>query len=225
MMENEESMREMVSKGVMGFLVGISLIAAGIGTGRQLHIIWNIWPSVDGVVVGGTVQEILQPPSAKGGLTAHVYTPKVDFRYWVGGRSYTTTAPSVYTSDNYERAAANLYSLYAPGTHHPIRFNPSDPRDIRFGTIELGPLAFSFLLLVAGVVLCTMGGNSLVLAYSRRLASTPIAERGVPATVLAFDDRARVASAAATLRCPSCGRVVEAGLDSCPNCLKSLRAA
>jgi hypothetical protein len=225
MMENQENIRQMASKGVMWLLVGLSLIAAGIGTGRQLHIVWNIWPSVDGVVVGGTVQEVLQAAFAKGGMPTHVYSPKVEFRYMVGGTPYTTTAPSVYTSDSYKKAAENLRSMYAPGTHHPIRYNPREPHDIRFGIIEFGPLVFSFLLLVGGVILGAGGVNSLVSAYSRRLVLAPVVGRGVPATILPFEDRSRVEPAAATLRCPACGRPVEAGQDTCPNCLKFLRAA
>ena len=164
-MDNKEGRRELVGKGVMGLLVGLSLMLAGIWAGRQLHIVWNIWPSTDGVVVRGAVQEVLEVPYAKGGMPIHRYTPKIEFRYTVSGRDYTTEAPSVYTADTYEKAAANLARMYAPGTHHPIRYNPRDPRDIRFGIIEFGSLAFSFLLLISGVVLSAVGLNSLVMGY------------------------------------------------------------
>ena len=215
----------LVSKGVMGLLVGLSLMVAGIWAGRQLHIVWNIWPSTDGVVVRGAVQEVLQVPYAKGGMPIHRYTPKIEFRYTVSGRDYTTEAPSVYTADTYEQAAANLARMYAPGTHHPIRYNPRDPRDIQFGIIEFGPLAFSFLLLIGGVVLSAVGVKSLVMGYSQRVELAPAKEQGIPATVLPFADRARQEPSAATLRCPACGRPVKATEDTCPNCLKSLRAA
>jgi hypothetical protein len=224
-MDNKESTREVVSKGAMGLLVGLSLMVAGIWAGRQLHIVWNPWPSTDGVVVRGTVQETLEAPYAKGAMLVHRYTPKIEFRYTVSGRDYTTEAPSVYTADTYEKAAANLVRMYAPGTHHPIRYNPRDPRDIRFGIIQFGPLAFSFLLLIGGVVLSGVGLNSLVMGYSQRLGHAPAKEQGIPATVLPFTDRARQETSAARLLCPSCGRPVKLTEDTCPNCLKSLRAA
>jgi hypothetical protein len=224
-MENKDSKGEMVSKGVMGLLVGLSLMVAGIWAGRQLHIVWNIWPSTDGVVVRGAVEQVLQVPYAKGGMPIYRYTPKIEFRYTVSGRTYTTEAPSVYTTDTYEKAAANLVRMYAPGTHHPIRYNPGDPRDIRFGIIEFGSLAFSFLLLISGVVLSAVGLKSLLTGYWQRVEFAPAKEQGVPATVLPFAGRARQEPSAATLRCPACGRPVKATEDSCPNCLKSLRAA
>jgi hypothetical protein len=224
-MDKKESKRDLVSKGVMGLLVGVSLMLAGIWAGRQLHIVWNILPSTDGVVVRGTVQDVVQVPFAKGGMPTHLYTPKIEFRYTVGGRDYTTEAPSVYTADTFAQAAANLTRLYAPGTHHPIRYNPRDPREIRFGTIEFGPLAFAFLLLIFGVVLFAVGANSLVMGHAQLIETAPPTEQGIPATVLPFADRARPEPSVAMVICPSCGRRVKADEDTCPNCLKALRAA
>lgn len=209
----------------MGLLVGVSLMLAGIWAGRQLHIVWNIWPSTDGVVVCGTVQDVLQVPFAKGGMPSHLYTPKIEFRYSVSGRDYITEAPSVYSADTFAQAAANLTRLYAPGTHHPIRYNPRDPREIRFGTIELGPLAFSFLLLVLGVLLFAVGAESLVMGYARPIELAPKKVQRTSATVLPFADRARPEPSGAMLVCPNCGRRVNATERTCPNCLKALRAA
>jgi hypothetical protein len=224
-MDNQESRKELITIGGMGLLVGLSLMVAGIIAGRQLHTIWNIWPSTDGAVVRGAVQEVLQVPYAKGGLPVRRFTPKVVFRYRVSGRDYTTEAPSVYTADTYEKAAANLSRMYAPGTHHPIRYNPRDPGEIEFGVIQFGPLAFSFLLLVGGAVLSAMGLKSLAKAYSRPAEVAPAREAGIPATVLPFPDRAQQELPAATLRCPACGRPVKVTEETCPNCLKFLRAA
>ena len=185
-MDNKKDKGEMVSKGVMGLLVGLSLMVAGFWAGRQLHIVWNIWPSTDGVVVRGAVQEVLQAPYAKGGMPIHQYMPKIEFRYTVSGQDYTTEAPSVYIADTYDKAAANLARMYAPGTHHPIRYNPRDPRDIQFGIIEFGPLAFSFLLLISGVVLSTVGLKLLALGYLRRVELAPAKEQGISGHGAAF---------------------------------------
>jgi hypothetical protein len=142
LMDNKEMKREMISKGVMALFVGLSLAFVGILACRQLHIVWSVWPSTDGEVVRGTVQEMMNVPYAKGGLPIHSYSPTVEFRYTVSGKVYTTEAPSIFVSDTYDKAAAKLVRLYATGTHHPIRYNPRDPGDIRFGTIEFGALAF-----------------------------------------------------------------------------------
>ncbi|MGO8789355.1 MAG: DUF3592 domain-containing protein [Terriglobia bacterium] len=224
-MDNKRDKEELVSKGALGLLVGLSLMLAGFWAARQLHIVWNIWPSTDGVVVRGAVQEVLQAPYAKGGMPIHRYVPKIEFRYTVGGRNYTTEAQSVYIADTYIQAAANLARMYAPGSHHPIRYNPRDPRDIQFGIIEFGPLAFSLLLLVCGVVVSTIGLNLLVLGYSQGAEVIPAKEQAVPAPVLPFSARGRPAAPEGTLRCPACGRPVKATEDTCPNCLKFLRAA
>ena len=224
-MDNNDGKREMIGKGLMGLIVGLSLVVAGVWAGRRLHIVWNVWPSTDGVVVRGSVQETLEVPYAKGGMPIHRYTPKIEFHYTVSGRDYTTEAPSVYTADTYEKAAGNLVRMYAPGSHHPLRYNPHDPRDIRFGIVEFGPLAFSFLLLITGVVLAAVGLNSLVVGYWQRVELATAKAQGIPATVLPFVDRARQEPSAVTLRCPACGRPVKATEDTCPNCLKSLRAA
>ena len=57
------------------------------------------------------------------------------------------------------------------------------------------------------------------------MEQAPAKEQGVPATVLPFIDRSRPEPSAATVQCPSCGRPVKATEDTCPNCLKFLRAA
>ena len=224
-MDNIERKRELIGKGVMGLFVGLSLVTVGILGCRQLHIVWNIWPSTDGVVVGATVQEMLNVPYAKGGLPVHTYSPKVEFRYTVAGKAYSTEAPSVNASDSYDKAAAHLARLYATGTHHPIRYNPRNPSEIRFGTIDFGPLAFSFVLLVGGIVLSVAGLNSLAMAYVPNAELAPAKERRAPAPVVSIAERAGPEPSAATIYCPACGRPVKAREDTCPNCLKALRAA
>lgn len=225
LMDKTETRREMMGKGVMGLLVGLSLVTVGMLGCRQLHMVWNIWPSTDGVVVRGTVQESLDVPYAKGGLPIHSFSPKVEFNYAVGGKTYTTEAPSVFNADTYEKAATVLVGLYATGTHHPIRYNPGDPREISFGTVEFGPLAFSFLLLVGGVVFSVIGSKSLVMALLPDVQAVAAKPPAITGTVLAMPSRPRPEPAAATLYCASCGRPVKANEETCPNCLKSLRAA
>jgi hypothetical protein len=224
-MENNDTKQDLVTKGVMGLLLGLSLMLAGIWVGRQLHIVWNIWPSTDGVVVRGTSQEVIDIPYTEGGGAYYSYVPRIEFSYTVGGKRYTTEAPSVYSANTFDQAAANLSRMYAPGTHHPIRYNPRNPRDIQFGIIEFGPLAFAFLLVTVGGVLSAIGLHSLALAYAQGAEQAPAGEQPIPGTLLPFPSRSRTEPLAATLICPSCGRRVAASEETCPNCLKSMRAA
>jgi hypothetical protein len=213
----------LISKGAMGLLVGLSLVLAGVWTGRQLHTVWNTWPSTDGTVVRGDVQETLVIPS-KGGMPVHHYTPKIEFHYRVSGMDYTTATLSIYSAETYADAARNLARMYAPGTHHPIRYNPSDPRDIEFGVIEFAPLGFSFLLLISGIALSVVGLSMLARSYSRPAELAATLEQEIPATVLPFPNRP-LEEPGGTIRCPACGRLVKSTEETCPNCLKFLRAA
>jgi len=222
-MNEKGTLHEYLSRSTLAFGVGLSLLFAGYWAGRQLHTVWNSWPVVDGVVTNSAVAEILEVPIAKGDGEFHQYQPSVNLRYQVGGQEYTTELPLGYTTTTYQQASADLQSHHAPGTHQAIRYNPRNARDIRFGGLDRGPLAFSFLLIIAGVALCVEGSKDLLKAFWLRMASKP--ELKAPRVTLPFEGQAPAAGATATLRCPACGRTVEAGQDSCPNCLKSLRAA
>jgi len=223
-MDNQDAGKELVSRSVLWIVVGVSLLVAGIVLARQLHIVWNIWPSADGVVVRGTVEEILEAPYAKGGMPVHRYAPRIEFDYAAGGRNYQAEAASVYLADTYEDAAATLGRLYAPGTHHPIRYNPRDPRDIEFGTIEFSSLAFAFLVLVGGVALAAVGLSIAARGYAKPV-EVAREEQGMPAPVLPFAVPTKQDTALSMRRCPACGRPVKITEDTCPNCLKFLRAA
>ena len=63
------------------------------------------------------------------------------------------------------------------------------------------------------------------MGYSQGAEVVPAKEQGIPAPVLPFSARGRPAASEGTLRCPACGRPVKATEDTCPNCLKFLRAA
>ena len=224
-MDNNHSKGELISKGALGLFVGLSLILAGVWVGRQLHIVWNIWPSTDAVVVRGAVQESLEIPYAKGGMPIHRFTPNVEFRYTVSGRDYTAEIPSVHTADTYAKAAESLARLYAPGSHHPLRYSPRDPRNVQFGTIEIGSVAYAFLLLICGGVLLALGSDLLVEAYSPVSVHAPAEVHAIPPAVLPFPDRVAQKPLAATLVCPSCGMPAKATEATCPHCGKFLRAA
>lgn len=218
----DKKQKEFVREGFIGLLAGVALLAAGIWQARQFYIVWTTWPTTDGVVVRSVVRESLEVPYAKGGMPFRRYAPQVEFRYMARGKTFTTEAPSVYTAATYEEAANNMNRLYAPGSHHPLRYNPADPRDIRFGSVPFGPVAVTLLFLAFGAAGLALGLNGLAMGISRR--TEPTAEK-IPAKVLPFAEQAGEEHSAATLVCPSCGRRVEAIEENCPNCLAPLRAA
>lgn len=224
-MNKDNSKTELMGIGVFGLLVGLSLILAGFWAARQLHIVWNSWPSTDGMVVRGTVQEIVEVPYTRGGMPFHTYTPRIEFRYTVGSKAYSTEAPAANTTTTFDQAAVVLSKLYATGTHHPIHYNPQNPQDIEFGTIKLGPLVLALFLLVLGGVLSAVGVKSLIAGTAHDTSQTPSREAGTSAKTLPFVARTKPEPLALTMICPSCGRRVMATEDNCPNCLKALRAA
>jgi hypothetical protein len=224
-MDEKENFQETLSRGVLALVVGASLLFAGYWAGRQLHTVWNVWPVVDGMVTGGTVAEVMEVPAAKGDGQFHQYEPTVSIRYQVRGQEYNAELSLGYTTATHEKASANLQSHYATGTHQPIRYNPQDPKDVRFGSLATGPLAFAFLLILAGVMLGVNGTGDLAKAYLLRFASAPEMAKEAVGAALPFDAQKPTGAAAATIRCATCGRIVEAGQDTCPNCLKALRAA
>ena len=70
-MNAKKPARETAAKGILGLLIGLSLLAVGVWAGRQLRIVWSLWPSADGVVVSGAVEEVVEVASAKAGMLIH----------------------------------------------------------------------------------------------------------------------------------------------------------
>jgi hypothetical protein len=122
---------------------------------------------------------------------ATLYQAHIDFRYYVGGKLYTTPTGSDYSSSDYagmkQRAEAN-----APGTHHSIRYDPANPYAIRYDAgytlaFFLGPL----ILLFSGLMSTSIGVVFFLLG--------------------SMIGKVKV-------QCPSCGQPVGARERACPYC-------
>jgi hypothetical protein len=74
-------------------------------------------------------------------------------------------------------------------------------------------------------VLSTIGLKALAMAYLPSGAVTPAEESGAPSRVVSISARTAQESSAATIYCAACGRPVKVNQYTCPNCLKSVRAA
>ena len=117
----------------------------------------------------------------------------MDFQYTVNGKEYLTPASLDYSTDDYA-AIQRIVGDYAPGTQHSLRYNPSDPNDIRFD------VGYTFGFFSVPIVLGGMGlifsGIAMGLWY--------------------------VSFSKSKLRCPSCNGKVEEEAEVCPNCAAPL---
>ncbi|HXE89616.1 MAG TPA: DUF3592 domain-containing protein [Terriglobales bacterium] len=97
-----------------------------------------------------------------------MYGAQLEFRYTVNGREYNTPTGAGYEISDAGRMS-ELVSRYAVGSRHPIRYDPSDPSDIR---IEADTAMFFAPLLIVGALgmISTGIGVRLWRSYARRTA-------------------------------------------------------
>ena len=119
---------------------------------------------------------------------------RVEFQYTLHGKQYTTLAGSRDWISNYAKMNRQV-EINAPGTRHLIRYNPSNPSDIRFD-LSGGFGSFLSPALFGAAGLITM---FFALVFMRISTAS-----GKPAMVFT--------------RCPSCGHVVSLTEPTCPKC-------
>lgn len=176
--------------GVLPLLIGLGLLAGGWFTGSHQYTILKKWPTVDAEVARSELASH-QRKFANDASPTTVYQAKIDFRYTVGGKQYTTPAGSDYSSSSYAEMKQKV-DTYAPGTHHAIRYNPTNPNDIRFDA------AFTIGFFMGPLILAGTG-------------------LGFAATGAALFFIGWVIGKV-KLRCPSCGAMVRRTEPSCPGC-------
>jgi hypothetical protein len=176
--------------GVIPLLIGLGFLAGAWFTASRQYTILKKWPTVDAEVARSELSH-RQETFGKNNTPTTVYQAQIDFRYAVGGKQYTTPAGSDYSTSNYAEMAHKV-DTYAPGTHHPIHYNPANPNDIRFDAsftfgFFLAPLIFGGV----GLMFTALGAGLFCVGW--------VIER-------------------AQVRCPSCGAMVRRTEPSCPNC-------
>jgi hypothetical protein len=138
--------------------IGIILLGVAAWFFEQRREILNTWPETQAEV---THSEITYSRSKSGGS---MYSAVYVFRYHVKGRDYITKDDPGYSTSSYSSMEEKVQK-YAPGTRHPIRYNPANPEEIRieagynlstFG-IPLGVAAMG--LVFAGVGLGVLRGG------------------------------------------------------------------
>jgi hypothetical protein len=176
--------------GAIFFLVGLALLGAAGWTGNRQYTVLKTWPTVEAEVVRS---EVISHRDSEG-IT--MYRAAIDFRYSVNGVEYTVPTSSSYSSSSYNSIKSDV-DAYAPGTRHAIRYNPTDPHDMRYDVgYNFGFLFLPVLFGGMGIVFAGLGGLLLYLSRS-------VQER----------------------RCPSCSQSVGAGQSFCPNCAAPLSSS
>ena len=170
------------------FPLGLCFLAVAWYTGSHQYSILKSWPAVDAQVAQSRM--IIQRSSKNRSTT---YSAEMNFQYRADGKEYSTPASLDYSTGNYA-AIKRMVDDYAPRTHHPIRYNPSDPNDIRF---DAGyTLGFFLLPIIFGGMGLIFSGVGMGLLYA------------------SFSKTKR--------RCPSCGHKVGEADGVCPKCAAPL---
>jgi len=176
--------------GAIPLLIGLGSLAGAGFAGSHQYTILKKWPTVDAEVARSELSHH-QETFGKSHTPTTVYQAQIEFRYAVNGNQYTTPAASNFSTSNYAEMKQKV-DTYAPGTHHPIRYNPANPNDISYDAgftfgFFLGPLIFG----IVGLGFTTLGAAVFYGGW---------------------------AIGRAKARCPSCGAMVRRTEPSCPNC-------
>ena len=166
--------------------VGLILLAVGGWLGNRQYAILTAWPTVEATVTRSRVVRYY-------GRHGATYQAEMQFRYTVDGKTFDTPSGPGYSTSNY-LGMKRMADRFAPGTRHPIRYNPADPNDIRMNAgYTFGFFFLPTLFAGLGVLFSGLGITLL-------LASGSIQP----------------------LLCPACGQTVEPGQRFCPNCAAPL---
>jgi len=171
-------------------LMGLGLLIGAWFTGNRQYTILKKWPTIDAEVARSELASH-QEKFAHDPSPTTVYQAKIDFRYTVGDQQYTTPAGSDYSTSSYAEMKQKV-DTYAPGTHHPIRYNPANPNDIRFDA------AFTLGFFMGPLILAGTGLGFTVTGAALFFIGWVIGK--------------------ARVRCPSCGTMVRRTEPTCPNC-------
>ncbi len=176
-------------------VLGLGLLAGAGWSGNRQYMILTTWPTVEAEVTKSQVTHHISHDSRHNTDTT-MYQAKIEFHYMVENKEFTTPSTPGYSTSSYT-SMKHMADVYAPGTRHPIRYNPADPNDIRFNAGYT--FGFFFLPVLLGGMGIGFGGVGGGLLYG--------------------------ASRLQQLLCPSCGQPVERSQHFCPNCAAPLQVA
>lgn len=184
---------------VFPILFGAGFLAGAWSSASGRYNILKHWPPVDAVSTQCQMSQHQEKISESHGnyhMTT-VYDAHIEVRYDAAGRQYTTPIEISRYASQYA-SIAQMADNFAPGTHHAIRYNPSNPNDIRYDvTADATFFVLPIILGAVGLVALVVGAG--LYRIGRAIG------------------RAKV-------RCPSCGEMVAASEGNCPLCGAQLAA-
>jgi Protein of unknown function (DUF3592)/zinc-ribbon domain len=170
--------------------VGLPSVVIGLWMGHVQSTVIKTWPIVDAEVI--TSQVNATSGTTRTGFPVTRYEAEIVFRYTVGGKEYTSRSTPGYMNSRYS-IMKRIVDTYAPGTYHPIRYNPEYPNIIIFNA----GYNFGFFLLPV-----MFGGMGLLFTV-------------IGVIIL---KGARAAWAGPGRPCQACGQALQPGQKFCSNC-------
>jgi hypothetical protein len=170
--------------------VGSPSVVIGLWMGHVQSTVIKTWPIVDAEVIKSQVNATRG--TTRNGFPVTRYEAEIVFRYTVGGKEYTSRSTPGYMTSRYS-IMKRIVDTYAPGTHHPIRYNPEYPNIIIFNA----GYNFAFFLLPV-----MFGGGGLLFTVIG-----VITLKGAPA-----------AQVGPGRPCQACGQALQPGQKFCSNC-------
>ncbi len=131
--------------------IGIVLLGVAVWLFEQRREILDTWPETQAEV---THSELTYERSRSG---SSMYSAVYVFRYTVQGREYTAKDGPGYSTSSYSSMAEKVQK-YAPGTRHPIRYNPANPAEIRIEAgYNLSTFGIPLMVAAMGLVFAGLG--------------------------------------------------------------------
>ena len=159
-MDNQHKRGDRIFAGAL-IVLGLVFLGFAFRTGKYQLSILTSWPRISAEVKEATITNGQDQDDQT------VYSMRVKFRYTVNGKQYETSSGPGYSTEN-DSEMKSMANVYAPGSHHPIRYNPTNPKDIRFNAGALFP---SFLIPVfcgvAGIAFSVWGAKRLFTPFGR----------------------------------------------------------
>ncbi len=177
--------------GSIPLLIGLCFFAGAAYSCNRQYTILTKWPTVDAQV---TQSELLSHwTTFRHSGRTRVYQAHIAFQYTVDGKPYLASVGSDYSSSDRAEMQRKV-DAYAPGTRHPIRYNPDKPSDARYDA------AYSFGFFLTPLILIGVGLSFAGFGAMMFFMSWAIGRR----------------------RCPFCGASLKGNQQNCGKCGSAL---
>lgn len=169
--------------------VGLPSVVIGLWMGHIQSTVIKTWPTVDAEVIKSQVNATRG--TTRNGFRVTRYEAEIEFRYTVGGKQYTSRSTPGYITARYS-VMKRIVDTYAPGTRHPIRYNPEYPNIILFNAgynfdFFLLPIMFGGL----GLLFTVIGAITLKRAPAARSSEKDVGGTSSPVPGLRASASAR----------------------------------